>query len=284
MKHGLKAALLLAAAAALPLAAAESQAPAGAAAPAPTYADLADLAVAAPVVAHVRLRRAVPLKPAEAGPVPAGRSRFYVEADTVSLIRGPAASLARVSFLADYPLAANGKPARLARKSEWLVFAAPVPGKPAELRLVAPDAQLPFTAAGAAQVREILREAASPTAPPRITGIGKAFHVPGALPGESETQIFLQAEGGRPLSLSILRRPGETPRWAVALGEMVDDAAGPPRPNSLLWYRLACSLPATLPGQSLAEAEPEHRAAIEADYRLVTAALGRCTRSRATRS
>jgi hypothetical protein len=282
MIQQLKIALLAALAMTLPFAAAESQAPA-AAAPGATllsYSDLADLAVAAPIVAHVRLRRAVPLKPTEAGAVPAGRARHYVEGDILSLIRGPAGSAAQISFLADFPLGPNGKPAKLAKKSEWLVFGTPVAGRPSELRLVAPDAQLPFTPSRAASVREILREAASATSPPRITGIGKAFHVPGSLPGESETQIFLQGEGGRPVSLSVLRRPGEIPRWAVALGEMVDDAAGPPRPNSLLWYRLACSLPANLPAASLADAEPQHRGAIQADYRLVVQALGRCGRTR----
>ena len=246
----------------------------------PSYADLADLSLAAPVAAHVRLRRAVALKPAEAGTVPAGKSRFYVEADVLSLIRGSGGLPARVSYLADLPLGANGKPPKPQKKSEYIILAEPVAGRPGELRLVTSDAQLPFTPERAAVVRAILQEASSPEAPPRITGIGKAFHVPGSLPGESETQVFLQTADGRPVSLSVLRRPGETPRWAFALGEMIDDAAEPPRPNSLLWYRLACTLPAALPSRSLADAEQEHHSAIQADYRLVIEQLGPCARSR----
>ena len=122
-----------------------------------------------------------------------------------------------------------------------------------ELRLVAPDAQIPYTAAAAETLRAILREASAADAPPRITGIGRAFHVPGSLPGESETQIFLQTADNRPISLNVLRRPGEQPRWSVALSEIVDDAAAPPQPNSLLWYRLACTLPARLPADALRE-------------------------------
>ena len=98
-------------------------------------------------------------------------------------------------------------------------------GRAAELRLAARDAQLPFSPEAAARLRAILREASAPGAPPRITGIGRAFHVPGSLPGESETQIFLQTADNRPISLNVLRRPGEQPRWSVALGEMVDEAA-----------------------------------------------------------
>jgi hypothetical protein len=248
--------------------------------PALTYADLADLALAAPVAAHVRLVRSAALKPAEAGPVPPGRSRHFIEADVISLIRGAGGLPARISYLADLPLDSKGKPAKLRKKSEHIVLAQTVPGRPGELRLVAPDAQLAFAPALAEQLRSILREASSAAAPPRITGIGKAFHVRGSLPGESETQIFLQTADERPVSLSVIRRPGETPRWAVALSEIVDDAALPPQPNSLLWYRLACTLPRAIPAQSLADAEAGEAAAIRADYRLVMEGLGSCARSR----
>ena len=247
---------------------------------APTYADLADLSLAAPVVAHLRLIRSVPLKPAEAGPVAAGHARHFIEAETVALIRGAGGIPARVSYLADLPLAPNGKPAKLAKKSEFIVLAAAVPGRPSELRLVAPDAQLPFSADRADRIRAILREATSNEAPPRITGIGKAFHVRGSLPGESETQIFLQTAEERPVSLSVLRRPGETPRWAVALSEIVDDSAAPPAAETLLWYRLACTLPRALPARSYADVDPAEARAIQADYRLVLERLGPCARNR----
>jgi hypothetical protein len=244
------------------------------------YADIADLSLSAPVAAHVRLIRADALKAAEAGPVAAGLSRHYVEAEVVSLIKGAQGLPARITYLADLPLGANGKPVKLAKKSEHIILAQTVPGKAGEVRLVAPDAQLAFTPALAEQLRAILREAASAAAAPRITGIGKAFHVRGSLPGESETQIFLQTADERPVSLSVIRRPGETPRWAVALSEIVDDAARPPQPNTLLWYRLACTLPRALPAQSFADAAPDEAEAIRADYRLVMERLGACVRTR----
>lgn len=258
-------------------AAAESQPPPPTAL---TYPDLADLSLAAPVVAHVRLIRSVALKPTEAGPVRHGHSRHYIEAETVALVRGAGGLPARVSYLADLPLAPNGKPAKLAKKSEFIVLADVVPGRPGELRLIAPDAQLPFAPERADRIRGILREATGGSAPPRITGIGKAFHVRGSLPGESETQIFLQTAEERPVSLSVLRRPGETPRWAVALSEIVDDSAAPPAVDTLLWYRLACTLPRTLPAASYADADTGEAQAIQADYRLVLERLGPCARSR----
>lgn len=245
-----------------------------------TYADLADLSLAAPVVVHLRVRDADALDAREAPNVPPGHRRFLVEADVVALIRGAGGLPARVSYLVDVANDSRGRPARLRDRDEMLVLASRVSNRPAELRLVAPDAQLPYTAQTAERVRAILRESAAADAPPRLAGIGRAFHVEGTLPGESETQIFLLAAGDRPISLNILRRPGEQPRWSVALSEIVDAAAAPPAPETLLWYRLACALPARLPAQSLTEAAAPEAQAIQADYRLVLEGLGPCARTR----
>lgn len=246
----------------------------------PTYADLADLAVEAPVAAHVRIDQAIELKDEKAASVAPGKSRFYIEADIVSLIRGQGLP-GSIRYLADLPRDSAGKSPKLRKKNEFLILAAPVPGRPDELQLVAPDAQLAWSPALADRIRTILREASAADAPPRIIGVGKAFHVPGSLPGESETQLFLLAAGGRPISLSVLRRPGEQPRWAVALGEIVDEAAAPPAPDTLLWYRLACGLPRALPPASFADAEAGNVEAIRADYGLVLDRLGPCVRTRA---
>lgn len=263
-------------------ASAESQPPLlPAAGPVATYADLADLALPAQVVAQVRIARASRLKPAEAPGLAAGRTRFLVEADVVSLIRGPGEMPARISYLVDLPNDAGGKPAKLRKKDERLIFAMSVPGRPGELRLVAPSAQIAAAPSDAARLRAILREAVAPRAAPRITGIGKAFHVAGSLPGESETQLFLLTADGRPVSLNVLRRPGEAPRWSVALTEIVDEAAAAPARDTLLWYRLACGLPRALPPQSLSEAGAAEAAAIRADYRFVLDRLGPCGRTSA---
>ena len=256
----------------------DSQIPA---AQAPTYADLADLALAAPVAAQVRVAGAVAVKAARAAGLRPGFARFLVEAELVSLVRAPQSLPARLSYLVDLPLDAKGKAAKPRKGTEFLLLAAPVAGHPGELRLVAPDAQIPATTERAAILRSIVREASSASPPPRIVGIGRAFHVPGAIRGESETQIFLLTAGGIPVSLTVLRRPGQTPQWAVALSEIVDEAAEPPAPGTLLWYRLACGLPRALPRPSLAEADAEGAAAIEADYRLVLERLGPCVRNRA---
>lgn len=249
-------------------------------APELTYADLADLALAAPVVAHLQVRRARPLRAEQAPGVPPGHRRFLVDAELIGLIRGAGGLPPRVRYLVDLPQEERGEPARLRRKSQHLVFAAPVPGESNELRLIARDAQVPYTPAAADRLRSILMESVRPEAPPRIAGVGRAFHVPGALPGESETQVFLVTEERRPISLNILRRPDRRPQWSVALGEMVGSGAEPPARATLLWYRLACFLPRSLPPASLRDAAPDEVSAIEADYRLVMSDLGPCPRNR----
>lgn len=249
-----------------------------------TYADLADLGAGAPVVAYVRVRSAERLNAREATTVRPGFTRFEIEAEVAALIRGTSGLPERIRYLVDLPNDSRGRPPRITRRSEYLIMATRVPSRLDEVRLVTADAQVPYSAAAAEMLRAIVREASGADAPPRITGIGRAFSVPGNLPGESETQFFLATADQRPISLSVLRRPGEQVRWSVALGEIVDEGARPPQPNTLLWYRLACTLPARLPADVLSEATPEETRAIQADYRVVTDGLGQCARTRTPRN
>lgn len=269
--------LLAAGLAANPLQRADSQPVSPA--PAYTYADYADLALRAPIVAIGTVREAIRLKDEQAVGVRPGHARFYVEADVTTLIRGASGLSSRVAYLVDAPLTAKGKAPKL-KKQRVILLAQPVAGRPGEIRLVARDAQLPWTAPAEATLRAIVKEAVQPDAPPRITGIGNAFHVPGTLPGEGETQIFLTTPDGRPVSLNVIRRPGEEPKWAVALSEIVDEAAAPPERNSLLWYRLACALPERLPDEALENANPEFNEFARRDYQLIQQALGDCARVR----
>ncbi|MFW2831314.1 hypothetical protein [Sphingomonas sp. ID0503] len=244
-----------------------------------SYADLADLALPAPVVAIATIARAQKLRPDDSPGLSPGATRFYVQAEVGGLIRGASGLPAEVSYLVDLPADARGKPPK-PKGAKVILFADRVAARPGELRLIAPDAQLVWSAETEAKVRAILTEALSASAPPRVTRVGNAFYVPGVLPGEGETQIFLQTADNRPVSLSILRRPDEQPRWAVALGEMVDEAAGPPKPETLLWYRLACTLPAALPASSAASLGAEEAALARRDYGVVIAGLGACERKR----
>jgi hypothetical protein len=66
----------------------------------------------------------------------------------------------------------------------------------------------------------------------------------------------------------------------VALGEIVDEAAATPQRNTLLWYRLACGLPNTLPAPAVRTLSALDADAAIKDYAVVLAGLGRCGRTR----
>ncbi|MEG3164240.1 hypothetical protein U1701_06505 [Sphingomonas sp. PB2P19] len=245
----------------------------------PGYADLADLVLAAPVVADATVRSVSRIKGAEATGLAPDAARLYVTVDVGALIRGAQGLPPRIGYLIDVPLDSRGRVPNL-KKARVLVLARPVAGMVDQVQLVANDAQLVWTPETDSRLRTIVREILAADAPPVITGVGNAFHVPGALPGEGETQVFLTTADQRPVSLSVLRRPGEQPRWAVALGEIVDEAAGPPARDTLLWYRLACALPATLPAPSTSALEATDAQRAQEDYRFVIDALGPCGRTR----
>jgi hypothetical protein len=244
-----------------------------------SYADAADLAIGTPIVAQVRIRTAERIKATPTIIVPPGRARFVVTADVIALIRGAGGLPPEIRYLVDVPTDTKGKPPKL-KKAEIMVFGVPVPKRNSEIQLIAPDAHVAVVPGLADQVRAIILASTRPDAPPRITGIGDAFHVAGSLSGQGETQIFLLADTGRPTSLSIWREPGRKPRWAVSLDEIVDESGAPPERNTLLWYRLACFLPPTLPVESVAVLDPDSARIAAEDYRVVLNDLGKCGRMR----
>lgn len=243
------------------------------------YADVADLVLSAPVIADATVRSTAKIKAAEAPNLAPGFVRLYVEVDVTALIRGADGLPPRIGYLLDVAPDSAGRVPKF-KKARVLIFARPVPGAVNQVQLVAPDAQIDWTPTTDARARKIAKDALSGDAPPVITGIGNAFHVAGALPGEGETQVFLTTADQRPVSLSVLRRPGEQPRWAVALSEIVDESAAPPPPETLLWYRMACALPPTLPERSTASLEAGDATIAREDYAYVIAALGPCGRTR----
>jgi hypothetical protein len=260
------------------MASAVAAAPAPEAAPPLTYADLVDLADPASLVAHVQITKQIALPPERAPNVAPGYARLYIEARTKALLAGKAPLGEAVRYLVDVPVDARGKVPKL-KKREFLLFALAVPGRPGELRLTGPTAQIAYDDAVAARLRPILAELAAADAAPTITGVRDALAVPGTLVGESETQIFLGTATGDPVSLTIVRRPGQAPAWGVSYSEIVDQAAQAPVKDTLAWYRLACFLPAQLPGGANLSQDPASRARAAADYAFVRQQLGPCPRT-----
>ena len=243
----------------------------------PTYADLADLSDRAPLVARVEIRDAVRLKPDQAPGMPAGMARVYVTAKVRALLLGESIGES-ASYLADVPLDSKGKLPRL-KKTLALIFARPVAARPGELQLVSTAGQVAWNQPTEDRVRAVLTELIAPGAPPRVTGVREISFVPGNLIGEGETQIFLATQAGDPVSISVVHRPGQSPVWGVAFGEIVDQAARAPLRDTLAWYRLACFLPAGLSRAVDISGDGEAQRTAAEDYRYVLGQLGPCART-----
>ena len=101
----------------------------------------------------------------------------------------------------------------------------------------------------------------------------------GTLTGEGETQIFV-ATTRDPFAISVVRSPGVALHWGLSLGDVIDPGARQPERNTLLWYRLACFLPRSLPAGANISTDQVDVALAAEDYAKVLADLGKCPRAR----
>lgn len=264
---------LLAILAAAPAGAQPRPAPAAAVPEALAAPDMAELVLSAPVIVAASIDRFDRLGPRAAGPQPPGQARYLVRAVIDSALVAPGPLPAVVEYLWDGP----DRPRPRLLKARVLLFAVPVPGQAGQLRLVHRRAQAMWTPEAEARVRQLVAESRDPQLTGRRpTGIQSAFSVAGSVPGESETQIFLRTQGGEPVGLVVLRRPDEAPRWSVAFGDAIDEAARPPEPGTLARHLLACGLPEALPAAAAAELSPADARRAAQDYALVRAEIGAC--------
>lgn len=244
-----------------------------------TYADIADLVVISPVILDAQIRKVTKLPDTQTIGVPANIQRVLVDATVSSLIRGNEGFAGSARFLLDIPRDAKGKIPKL-QKQRYFLLGSKVAGSPGVLKLSRPDALVEWSAENDATLRSITQEAVQIEAPQAISGISGAFHTQGTVIGEGETQIFLRTAGGQPISISVLSRPGQTRRWAVFTGDVIDEFAIAPARNTLLWYRFACSLPRALDAALVESGEARDIANAQADYRFVLDSLGPCGRTR----
>lgn len=243
------------------------------------YADIADLVVISPLILDAQIRKVTKLPETQTLGVPANIQRVVIDADVTSLIRGADGFAASARFLLDIPRDAKGKIPKL-QKRRYFILGSKVAGTPGALKLSRPDALVEWSAENDATLRAITKDAVQIDAPQAVSGISGAFHTQGTVLGEGETQIFLRTASGQPISVSVLSRPGQAKRWAVSTGDVIDESAVAPSRNTLLWYRLACSLPRTLDPRLVESGEAQDIANAQADYRFVVDSLGPCGRTR----
>lgn len=236
-----------------------------------SFADVATLSLAAPVVVRATIYKTERLKPRDAPDVAPGSARMLVSAATTAAIVAPGEVPPRITYLIDVPLDPRGKPPQLLR-TDNLLFLRADPAVPGQYALIDAHGQIDWTPESDAAIRAVLTAKRGGTVPV-VTGVTSAFRVPGAVPGEAESQFFLSTADGKPVSLVVLTRPGQARRVSIALGDVIDDAAAAIPRDTLLWYRLACFLPKSLPATIDAGAD------VADDYRFVLSSLGPCGRT-----
>ena len=234
-----------------------------------SFADTAELALAAPVIVRATIVKASRISGKSAADVAPGRVRMQVTAQISNVLVAPGALGQALKWLWDAPLDSRGRPPQ-AKGLDILAFLAAVPAADGSSRLASRRAQQPWDPSLADRVRAVVADQRSGTVP-IIRGVSNGFRADGTVPGESESQFFLTSADGKPATLVVQNRPGEVRRVLVARGDIIDESAERVRTNTLLWYRLACFLPARLPAAAGGD-DP----ALAKDWRDALASLGPC--------
>jgi hypothetical protein len=235
------------------------------------FADIAELAVASPVIVRATITRTRTLSQKQAPDVAPGRVRLLVTAQVANVLVAPSSVPGTLVWAWDAPADSRGRPPS-AKGMDVLVFLnTPSPGGVA--RLASRRAQQPWDDAMADAVRAVARDARAGTVPD-IRGVTNGFRAAGTIPGESESQFFLATADGKPATLVVQNRPGEARRVLMARSDIIDESAQAVQPATLLWYRLACGLPARLPARAGGD-DP----ALAKDWQDALASLGPCGRT-----
>ncbi|WP_439547323.1 hypothetical protein [Sandarakinorhabdus sp.] len=221
-----------------------------------------------PVIVRATIARADRVRGAASEGVAAGRMRLLVTAAVSNVLVAPGAMGGTLQWLWDAPVDARGRPP--AAKGLDVIAFVEAPGPGGATRLATRRGQQPYELALADRVRAIVSEARTGDVPV-IRSVSNGFRADGTVPGESESQFFLTTADGKPATLVVQNRPGEMRRVLVAQGDIIDESARRVAPETLLWYRLACFLPRTLPAAAGA-ADP----ALAKDWRDAMASLGPC--------
>ena len=131
------------------------------------YADLADLSIGAPIIAHITVNKAIKVDPERAPNAPPDTRRFYIIATTNALIRGRGGIAETIRYIIDLPVDHRGRAPKI-KKKQFIVFARNLSRGNGDVQLVARDAQIAWTPERDIRVRRLVREIVARDAPPAI--------------------------------------------------------------------------------------------------------------------
>jgi hypothetical protein len=234
------------------------------------YVTLVDLTLAAPVIVRATISRSQRISPRDAPGLAPGMLRLLITANVDAALTATAAVPPTLSWLRDVPLPARGRGPDL--RDEQVLAWLQSPDAEGRTSLLPGPSMQPWAAPLEATIRTIATQSLGGKVP-IVTGVSNGFRVPGTVPGEAESQFFLITQGGKPLTMVVLDRPGQRRQIQVSSSDIIDESATSVEPETLLWYRLACALPQVLPSAA-GGGDP----ALAGAWSSAIASLGMCAR------
>lgn len=243
-----------------------------------SYDDMMAIIIDSNLVVDIIVRKVKKLPPSQSIGAPIGKERLLITANVQSLIRADRGINSEIKFLYDAPVNSRGKIPKL-KKQRFFAFGRNVANRPDFIKLTYTDSILPYDAQMDLMIRSAITEVIAPNAAQKITGISSAFHSPGTIIGEGETQIFLNTEFRQPMALSVVSTGNQSRSWSLSTSEVIDINATEPRRSSLLGHRLACSLPQNIEPSKIESSDPRDSRKAADDYNFVKNAIGPCVRN-----
>ncbi len=239
------------------------------------YAPLARAYLAEPivVVGTVRGSKKVPKDLALA---PAGQVRQLIEVDIARVLKSPGPVNARITYLWEGPADTKGR-APSFKKQTLMLFLRATPRPDVPFRLAGTGNQMAWSADAESRLRAIALEAqTADLSSLRLTGIQSAFTSDTDPPFARLSQFLFASVDNRLIGVTVRVRPDGTGDVIRSSEEFLGGGTGV-QANTLLWYHLACTTPATVPADILADQPTDdERALLTQDYTTLKKALGPC--------
>jgi hypothetical protein len=240
-----------------------------------SYARLARSYLNESMVAYVRIRDSKKL-PKTIAPAAPGRSKFLVEAEVIRILKAPNAVNGRFLYLYEGPLDGKGKAPNF-KKLELLVFLRPMNDLAVPFLLQTPDNQLPWSTDTESRLRAIAVEAQNPELRRiKLTGVQSAFTTDADDPYVHMTQFLFANRDGTVIGATMRVKPDGTGDVIHSSAEFLGNGERL-QANTLMWYHFACTTPAQLPAEVLADQPTDaEQATVIKDYVTFKKALGVC--------
>jgi hypothetical protein len=243
------------------------------------YPVAARLYLSSPVVARALVKGQSKLGKKEAAalpPLPPSQGRAMLEVELQGVLKAPDALPAKLKFLWQGPLDAKGKVPGFKKQTLLLFLSTATANGITGYGLTDVNSVRTWTAAEEAQLRAIAAAAQDPAQRGlAIKGVRTTFvTVPENGDSDPFVHILFATQSGAPLA-AILEQQGGAWRLRTTITDLDQDAQAIQR-QSLLWYHMACGLPAEPPSVVIRQPSAAESDMARAAWTAMLEQLGPC--------